>query len=51
LLCTNLARPRNDDDRRERKNRSIEDRFHHITPYAARRLRVLFILNVSRNEL
>jgi hypothetical protein len=34
-LCVGLAGPRDNQDRRERKNRSIERRFHRVTPYAA----------------
>ena len=49
LLCVGLAGPRDNGDCCERKNRSIESRFHRVTPYAAERLRLLFILNVSRD--
>src|SRR5882762_1954608 len=51
LLCAGLTGPRDNDDCCERKNGSIESRFHRVTPYAAKRLRLLFILNVSRDEL
>src|SRR3984957_324918 len=49
LLRVGLAGPRDNDDCCERKDRSIESRFHRVTPYAAVRLRVLFILNVARD--
>jgi hypothetical protein len=42
LLCVGLTDPRDNDDCRERKNRSIESRFHRLTPYAAERLPLLF---------
>jgi hypothetical protein len=29
----------------------MESRFHRVTPYAAGRLRMLFVLNVSRDEV
>ncbi len=41
LLRVGLADPRDDEDGCERKNRSIESRFHRVTPYAAWRLRLL----------
>ena len=41
LLCAGLAGPRDKGNCRERKNRSIESRFHRVTPYAAGRLRML----------
>jgi hypothetical protein len=51
ILRAGLTGPGDNEDCRERKNGSIECRFHRVTPYAAWRLRVLFILNVSRDEL
>ena len=42
LLRAGLAGPRDNEDCCERKNRSIESRFHRVTPYAAWRLRLLF---------
>jgi len=46
-LRTGHARARDNADCRKRKNRSMENRFHRVTPYAARRPRELFILDVS----
>jgi hypothetical protein len=46
-LRTGHARARNNADRCKRKNRSMEYRFHRVTPYAAGRLRELFVLDVS----
>ncbi|HTC98241.1 MAG TPA: hypothetical protein VK734_10975, partial [Bradyrhizobium sp.] len=37
-------------DCRQCKNGSMESRFHRVTPYAARRLRALFILDVLRDD-
>src|ERR1700716_1401320 len=51
VLCAGLIGPRDNQDCCERKNGSIESRFHRVTPYAAKRLRLLFILSVSRDEL
>src|SRR5229473_3306749 len=48
LLRVGLAGPRDNDDRCDRKNRSIESRFHRVTPYAAWRPRMLFILTGFR---
>jgi hypothetical protein len=45
LLCVGLAGPRDNDDRCERKNGSIEGRFHRVTPFAAKRLPLLLIFN------
>ena len=41
LLRVGLADPRDNEDSCERKNGSIESRFHRVTPYAAWRLRLL----------
>jgi hypothetical protein len=49
LLCADLTGACDKCDCCERKNRSIEGRFHRVTPYAA--VRLLFILDVSRDEL
>jgi hypothetical protein len=35
LLGVGLTGPRDNEDCRERKNRSIKSRFHRVTPYAA----------------
>ena len=51
LLGASLSDPHDGEDRSTRKNGSIESRFHRVTPYAAERLRMLFILKVSRDEL
>jgi hypothetical protein len=51
LLRVGLANPRDNEDGCERKNRSIESRFHRVTPYAAWRLRPLFYFESSRGEL
>jgi hypothetical protein len=50
ILRAGLTGPSDNEDRCERKNGSIESRFHRVTPSAAWRLRVLFILNVARDE-
>jgi hypothetical protein len=42
LLCADLTGACDKCDCCERKNRSIESRFHRVTPYAAMRLRLLF---------
>ena len=49
LLRADLSGPGDNANCRERKDGSIENRFHRITPYAARRLRMLFILEGSRD--
>jgi hypothetical protein len=46
LFSADLSGPGDNANCRERKDRSIESRFHCITPYAARRPRVLFISRV-----
>jgi hypothetical protein len=51
ILRAGLTGPSDNEDCCERKNGSIECRFHRVTPFAAWRLRVLFILNVARDEL
>jgi hypothetical protein len=50
LLCAGLTGPCDNDDCRERKNGSIESRFHRVTPYAAKRPRQLFILKVRETN-
>src|SRR6185437_784619 len=49
-LRTGHARARDNADCRKRKNRSMENRFHPVSPYAARRLRKLLILDGSRGR-
>src|SRR6202011_1893623 len=51
ILRAGRTGPSDHNDCCERKNGSIESRFHRVTPSAAWRLRVLFILNVARDEL
>src|SRR5882757_3113154 len=52
LLRAGLAGPRDKGNCRERKNRSMESRYHRVTPYAAGRLRMFyFVLDVSRDEV
>jgi hypothetical protein len=49
-LRADLTSPRDNGNCCECKNRSIEGRFHRITPYAAIRLRLLFVLPVFEGE-
>ena len=44
VVEADLSGPGDNANCRERKDRSMENRFHFITPYAAGRLRMLFIL-------
>src|SRR5438477_10978379 len=52
LLRVGLAGPRHNKDRCERKNRSIESRFHRVTPYAgARPAHVIYFEGVEGRTL
>src|SRR4051812_15798373 len=50
LLRTGLTGRGDKCNCRERKNRSIEGRFHRVTPYTAGRLRMLFVLSFERRS-